>query len=238
MNSTTFNSLPNNILAYWLSKNTIENFIKFSPLSEYADARNGFTTGSNDLFLRQWFEVENKNICYDATDLIYALYSGKKWFPYNKGGECKKWYGNQDYVIDWEKDGERIKKYGHLVPRSLTYMFFESVSWSKIASGNISFRYFPKGFMFDVAGLSLFVKEEAELTKESMIAFLNSKVCQHYLKAISPTLNFEVGQVTNLPIGVTHDLELEELVSKNLKTCKEDWDFYETSWNFKKHPLI
>ena len=141
MNSTTFNSLPNNILAYWLSKNTIENFIKFSPLSEYADARNGFTTGSNDLFLRQWFEVENKNICYDATDLIYALYSGKKWFPYNKGGECKKWYGNQDYVIDWEKNGERIKIWTS-VP-SLTYMFLNGVM-VKNSSGNISFRYFQR----------------------------------------------------------------------------------------------
>lgn len=238
MNLSVYETIPTNLFAYWLSGNTIKNFVRGKCLSEYADARNGFTTGNNDLFLRIWSEIENENICFNATDMIFALYTGKKWFPYNKGGEFHKWYGNQDYVINWMSDGKEIKKYGHLVPRSLTYMFFESISWSKISSGSISFRYYPKGFMFDVAGLSLFVKEEYKQFEKYIMGFLNSNVSQHYLRAMSPTLNYETGQISNLPIVLDDSNSVKEIVVENIEICKEEWDSFEESWNFKKHPLI
>lgn len=170
--------------------------------------------------------------------MIFALYTGKKWFPYNKGGEYHKWYGNQDYVINWMLDGKEIKKYGHLVPRSLTYMFFESISWSKISSGSISFRYFPKGFMFDVAGLGLFIKDEYNQLEKYIMGFLNSNVSQHYLRAMSPTLNYETGQISNLPIVLDDLNSVKEIVVENIEICKKEWNEYETSWNFKKHPLV
>lgn len=180
------------------------------------------------------------NICFDATDFIYALYTGKKWFPYNKGGEYRRWYGNQNYLINWLGDGKEIKKYGHLVPRSLNYMFFESISWSKISSGTISFRYYPKGFMFDVAGLGLFLKDEYKDLKEYCIAFLNCKVAQYYLKFFSPTLNYESGQIANLPVINNEEKRkiVQDIVDENINKSKEDLDSFETSWDFKKHPLI
>lgn len=238
MNISCYNSIPSNIIGYWLSKKTLDNFSKGTPLSEFADARNGFTTGNNDLFLRCWHEVSLPSICFDATDTIFAFYTGKKWFPYNKGGEYHKWYGNQCYLINWQEDGKDIKQYDHLVPRSYNYMFFESISWSKISSGIISFRYFPKGFMFDVAGLSLFLKDDVSLDKNYMMAFLNSNVCQFYLNAMSPTLNYETGQISNLPIIQCENDKVSEKVSKSILNVNEDWDSFETSWNFKKHPLI
>lgn len=238
MNLSVYETIPTNLFAYWLSGNTIKNFVRGKCLSEYADARNGFTTGNNDLFLRIWSEIENENICFNATDMIFALYTGKKWFPYNKGGEYNKWYGNQDYVINWMLDGKEIKKYGHLVPRSLTYMFFESISWSKISSGSISFRYYPKGFMFDVAGLGLFIKDEYNQLEKYIMGFLNSNVSQHYLRAMSPTLNYETGQISNLPIVLDDSNSVKEIVVENIEICKKEWNEYETSWNFKKHPLV
>ena len=238
MNLSTYNTLPSNIIAYWLSNNTIKNFIRGEKLSHYADARNGFTTGNNDLFLRFWPETRFQDICFGATDLFYALYTGKKWFPYNKGGEYHKWYGNQDYLINWLSDGKEIKKYGHLVPRSLNYMFFESISWSKISSGSVSFRFYPKGFMFDVAGLGLFVKDEHSHYKNYLMGFLNSGVSQHYLRAMSPTLNYETGQISNLPIVIEKTQDVDSLVNENIDENTKDWDSFETSWNFKKHPLV
>ena len=117
-------------------------------------------------------------------------------------------------------------------------MFFESISWSKISSGNISFRHFPKGFMFDVAGLSLFVKTESTVNDMQILAFLNSSVCQFYLNAMSPTLNFETGQISNLPMKKTISDDAKKLAKKSIENAKKDWDYFETSWDFKKHPLI
>ncbi len=238
MNISSYNSIPSNIIGYWLSKKTIDNFSKGKSLSEYADARNGFTTGNNDLFLRLWHEVSIEKVQFNSTDTIQAFYTGKKWFPYNKGGEYRKWFGNQSYVINWQYDGKDIKKYGHLVPRSYNNMFFEAISWSKISSGSISFRFFPQGFMFDVAGLSLFLKEDSTIDKKYILAFLNSSVCQYYLSAMSPTLNYETGQISNLPIIEFDSHGLNEKVEKSISYAEDDWDKFETSWDFKKHPLI
>lgn len=238
MNLSVYNSIPTHLLAYWLSESTIKNFVRGKSLSTYADTRNGFTTGNNDLFLRLWSEIKTDSICFNASDFICALYTGKKWFPYNKGGEYRKWYGNQDYVINWLSDGKEIKKYGHLVPRSLNYMFFESISWSKISSGNVSFRFYPKGFMFDVAGLGLFVKDDYTDLCKYLMGFLNSNVSQHYLRAMSPTLNYETGQISNLPIVLSKTKEIDDIVEDNISIGIDEWDDFETSWNFRKHPLV
>lgn len=238
MNLSVYNLIPNQAFAYWLSESTIKNFVRGKSLSTYANARNGFTTGNNDLFLRLWSEIKTDSICFNATDFICALYTGKKWFPYNKGGEYRKWYGNQDYVINWWSDGKEIKKHGHLVPRSLNYMFFESISWSKISSGNVSFRFYPKGFMFDVAGLGLFVKDDYTDLCKYLMGFLNSNVSQHYLRAMSPTLNYETGQISNLPIVLSKTKKIDDIVEENISIGTDEWDDFETSWNFRKHPLV
>lgn len=239
-NKNIFETLPGNLIAYWLSVNAIKSFKRGNGLGNFYETRNGFTTGNNDKFLRLWFEVSDSESYYTATDCIQALYTGKTWFPYNKGGDYKKWYGNQEYVINWKSDGKDIKSFGHLVPRSMTYMFFESISWSKIATGRIAFRYYPKGFMFDVAGLSMFRKNEKVPPETYIIGLMNSAIAMYYLKAMSPTMNFESGQIANVPIIKDENQYniVSTFVNANIEESKQEWDSFETSWNFKKHPLI
>ena len=174
-----FEKIPGSPIAYWVSDKVREIFEKNQKLSEIADSKNGFTTGNNDLFLRIWNEINYSKIGYSMSNSQEALESKKKWFPYNKGGEFRKWYGNQEYLVNWENNGYSIKEYAHLVPRSLKYMFLPNISWSKISSSSISFRYYPKGFMFDVAGLSMFLQKG--ISHFYIIGFLNSKISHKIL---------------------------------------------------------
>ena len=238
MNISTYNSLPNNIWAYWVSNNLVGIFNSSSSLSNYADVKQGLSTADNDRFLKLWFEVNISNECFVATDSINAFALGKKWFAFNKGGEFRKWYGNQDYVINWNLDGVEIKKYDKSVIRNPQFYFLSSISWSKIATNSISFRIYPKGFIFDSAGCSLFPKKGEDSLY--FLALLNSKVIQSILNAISPTINYVPGQIEMLPIIINRQLvkQVNELASYQVKISENDFDSFETSWNFKRHPLI
>ena len=231
-----FEKIPGSPIAYWVSDKVREIFEKNQKLGEIADLKNGFTTGNNDLFLRLWNEVSFIKIGYNMSNSQEALESKKKWFPYNKGGNFKKWYGNQEYLINWENEGNSIKGYGHLVARSLKYMFLPNISWSKIGSSTISFRYYPLGFMFDVAGLSMFLQKE--ISYFYIIGFLNSKISHRILAFLSSTLNFEVGHISNIPIIKKENTLVEKLVEENFNISKEEWDSRETSWDFEKLSLI
>lgn len=231
-----FEKIPGSPVAYWVSDKVREIFEKNRKLSEIADSKNGFTTGNNDLFLRIWNEINYSKIGYSMSNSQEALESKKKWFPYNKGGEFRKWYGNQEYLVNWENNGYSIKEYAHLVPRSLKYMFLPNISWSKISSSNISFRYYPKGFMFDVAGLSMFLQKG--ISHFYIIGFLNSKISHKILTFFSPTLNFEVGHISNIPIIRKENSLIENLVEENISISKEEWDSRETSWDFEKLSLV
>ena len=231
-----FEKIPGSPIAYWVSDKIREIFEKNQKLGEIADLKNGFTTGNNDLFLRLWNEVSFIKIGYNMSNSQEALESKKKWFPYNKGGNFKKWYGNQEYLINWENEGNSIKGYGHLVARSLKYMFLPNISWSKIGSSTISFRYYPLGFMFDVAGLSMFLQKE--ISYFYIIGFLNSKISHRILAFLSSTLNFEVGHISNIPIIKRENTLIEKLVEENISISKEEWDSRETSWDFEKLSLV
>ena len=242
MNISCYNSIPGNIVAYWVSKNFINIFSKCSSLINYCDAKQGLATGNNNLFLRYWFEVDSNTEYFGATDSISAFYTGKKWFPYNKGGEYNKWYGNQDFVINWSCDGKDIKNYtkdGKIasVIRSPQYYFNECLSWSKICSSSISFRYYPKGFIFDVAGCSIFAEDKETLYY--LFGILNSNVTKYILSVLAPTINYEVGQISVLPIINNVNLcDSTKIVNNNILLKKKEYDSFETSWDFKKHPLI
>lgn len=245
MNISSYNYIPTNIFAYWISINLRESFIHGIKLSELATPRQGMATSDNNRFLRLWYEVGNNNVFFNATDYIQAMYTGKKWFPYNKGGEYRKWYGNNDYLINYQNNGKEVKEYATKLYKTATrtiksqsYYFFESVTWSKISSGKISFRYKPSGFVFDVAGTSIF-SEDGDALKY-LIGLLNTNVLQSILSATSPTLNYESGQIANLPV-LFKELQrehVERCVNENINLSKDDWDSFETSWDFKKHPLI
>ena len=186
--------------------------------------------------------MDYNKIGFSSKNCEESKKTNKKWFPYNKGGDYRKWYGNQEFIVNWENGGYEIRNIrgsnGRIRSRAQNTQFYfhESLSWSKISSGKIAFRYYPRGFIFDVAGCSVFLKENLNY----IFGFLNSNVCGDILNLISPTLNYEVGHIASLPI-ILNEYEqnkIEELVKENITIEKEDWDENETSWNFKTHPLI
>ena len=181
-------------------------------------------------------EVDFNKIGFSSKTCEESELTNKKWFPYNKGGSFRKWYGNQEYIINWEKNGDELKNFKKSVLRNSQFYFNESLSWSKISSGKIAFRYYPNGFIFDVAGCSIFLKENLNY----IAGFLNSDICSNILDLISPTLNYEVGHISSLPIIINESKkdEIENIVLNNISLCENDWNDYETSWNFKKHPIL
>lgn len=230
-----FSSLPNNLIIYWLSDATIKVFKKGITLSSIVTPKQGLATGKNELFVRMWHEVGFDKLYLNATDSIQAMYTGKKWFPYNKGGAFRKWYGNNDYVINWEANGRAVSNFSGSVIRNSNFYFFESISWSKIASGPIAFRYKPQGHIFDVAGCSVF-GNHVQLVY--LLGAVNSNVIMNIIKATAPTLNYEVGQISSIPIIFGNEDMVREIVDNNVKISKTDWDSFEESWDFKKHPLL
>lgn len=237
-----FSEIPSSPIAYWASDTAISAFNNKN-IGMLGEPRVGLQTGENERFLRWWFEVDLDKLKFDAKSRLDALESGEKWFPYNKGGEFRKWYGNNNHVINWEKDGEEIRNFkdknGKLrsVIRNPDYYFQQCITWSKISSGSIAFRYKPYGHIFDVAGTSIFLDEEI---MNYIFGFCNSKVALQFAKILSPTLNYEVGHISNFPIieDDRHKLPISSLVSECIKISKEDWDSYETSWDFITHPLV
>lgn len=224
---TNFNKIPGSPIAYWVSDRVIEIFEENKSLGEYADVKQGLATADNDRFRRNWYEVSVNKI---------SINNGEKWFPYNSGGGFRKWYGNQYYVVNWENDGEEIKKFEKSVVRNPQFYFKESISWSKIASGGLGVRYFPEGFIFDVAGCSIFEKEKG--LNQYVLGILNSNLKESLIESISPTLNFEVGQINSVPIIKTDRTDYKDLVKENIAISKKDWDSRETSWDFASNPLI
>ena len=245
--STHFKNLPGYPIGYWTSTHILDAFQNGRALNTLASPRQGMATTDNHKYLRHWFEVNLTHIGFDL-DKQTAIHSGFKWFPYNKGGTYRKWYGNQDYIVNYQNDGQSIKhdvltKYPYLktpdyVVKNQDTYFKPSLSWSKISSGSVAFRYFPRGFLYDVSGCSIFFKNDLELYIYA--GFLNSVVCKKILEIISPTLNYETGHIAILPILETqaHEERIKNLVQDNIQISMNDWDSYETSWHFKKHPLI
>ena len=238
-----FKKIPGSIIGYWISENIINIFLKGEILKKQGDTRQGMATSDNNRFLRQWFEVEFNNIGFGCKNKDIAIQSLKKWFPYNKGGAYRKWYGNQDYVINYWNDGEEVKANAERLYNSVTRTiksiseyFKPCLSWSKVTSGNIAFRYFPEGFIFDVAGCCIFFKEQSLINYYS--AFLNSIVAKKIFSVLSPTLNYEAGHVASVPVIIDKKEQVNELVKITVNISRQDWDAHETSWDFQKNELL
>ncbi|MCF2561554.1 BREX-1 system adenine-specific DNA-methyltransferase PglX [Bifidobacterium boum] len=231
-----FAQIPGSPIVYWLPQSLMETFSTGKQLKDVAEPKQGLATADNNRFLREWWEVTDSTIKFDCPDRDTAQASGKKWFPYNKGGEFRKWYGNQDYVLNWENDGKELFDFKpRSVIRNPRYYFKPSVSWSKISSGDPAFRYFPAGFVFDVSGTSCFCDES---NRWNLLSFVNSSLAYSQLTAIAPTLNFEVGQIATLPIRKVNSEEVNPIINALISTSKSDWDSYETSWDFTRFPLL
>lgn len=235
--------LPDLPFAYWITEKESDLF-KQESFEKRAFFRQGMATSNNKKFLRFWYEVSLKKSSYNSEGLEIAREGKKKWFSYNKGGDFRKWYGNHEYVVNWENDGKELKEYTSKLSQGMNvrlksreYYFKESLSWSKISSGQIAFRYYPQGFIFDVAGCSIF---NAENLKLYLLGLSNTKVSHRILEYISPTLNFELEHIKSIPIIIYEDNkdEINDLVQQNIDLSKDGWDSFETSWDFKMHPLI
>ena len=236
-------NIPGMPISYWASKNIISTF-KNELFDSKVLFRQGMATSDNNRFLRYWYEVDSNKESFDSKNLQDAQNSGKKWFAYNKGGEFRKWYGNHEYVVNWENDGKEMKEYTSKLPQGMNvrlksreYYFKECFSWSKISSSKIAFRYYPNGFAFDVAGCCAFDYGE---NLYYYLGLANSIVVYKMLEFISPTMNYELDHLKKIPIifNEKYKNEVDNIVKENINLAKDDWDSFETSWNFKKHPLL
>ena len=240
-NIKDFINIPGYSMAYWVSDNFIKCFDN-KKLSDYGTACVGLQTSDNSRFLREWYEVDKDKIGFNMSSIDESISSKKKWFPYNKGGEYRKWYGNTIEVVNWENNGKEIREYNNYLNATRTsnigiantqYYFKESGTWGLVSSARFSVRYSPKGAIFDTGGSSLFSDNIKYL-----IGLLNTKIVQEIMRIQNPTLNFQPGNVSKIPIIIDKVNEVELFVEQNINLSKKDWDSFEISWDFKRHPLL
>ncbi len=234
--SNNLSIIPSSPIAYWVGDSFFEAFKTGTLLGKIADSKQGIATADNNRFLREWYEVDFGNIKFDAKNHDEAKSTKRKWFPYNKGGDFRKWYGNNDYVVNWENDGFELRNYKKAVLRNPNYYFKPCFSWSLISSSVAAFRYKPYGHLFDVAGMSCFCKDNLNY----LLALCNSTVVTNILKVIAPTINYQCGDIANIPVlNAPEQLSvINNMTQQNIDMSKEDWDAFETSWDFRKHPLV
>jgi len=237
-----FEKIPGSPIAYWASKPLISDFEIGIPLKDLVDPKVGLQTGDNSRFLRQWFEVNVHNISFNTKSTAESLRSIKKWFPYNKGGSYRKWYGNFDYIVNWQHDGFEIRNLkdakGKLRsrPQNTNYYFREAITWSDVTSGHFSMRYRESGSIFDVVGMSLFSLKRDIL--EKILAFSNTKVMNFIMSLLNPTIHASIGYVSLMPIISSQDPRVNSLSKESVDVTRNDWDTFENSWNFSKSPLV
>ncbi|MHA4217508.1 BREX-1 system adenine-specific DNA-methyltransferase PglX [Bacillus cereus] len=235
VSSSIFEKMPNAVIAYWASSKISGVFENYSNLGRIAEPKQGLATADNKRFLRLWHEVNYIDIAYSCLNEEQAIKVAKKWFPYNKGGSFRKWYGNQEYVINWENNGQSVKAFKGSVIRNPSYYFKPGVTWSRTSSKNLSMRIQEKGTIFDCEGC--FLSTDNYDRDLNILAFMNSNVAKKLLSFISPTLHFQIGDIKNIPIaeGNTQSIQYTE---ENINIAKEEWNSFETSWDFKKHPFL
>ena len=238
---SNFSKIPGSPVAYWVSAGLLSAFATGKSLGDIALARNGMKTGENGRFVRLWWEVILQGFNSTACDWKEASSSGAKWFPYNKGGEFRKWYGNNDCIVNWQNEGDEIFNHAKADKRNvqdypLELKFKPSASWSLVTSGQPAFRY-KENNLSDIAGMSFFTEKQELLI---LLGFCNSKIALEILKILAPTINFQAGDIGRLPIvdyGVETDT-IRALVTSNIDESALDWDSFETSWDFRHHPLL
>lgn len=235
--SDCFKAIPGMPIAYWVSDKVIDCFVKGKPLAEIAEPRQGLATGDNDRFLRLWHEVDNNLIGLHKKSIEDFHSSGMKYAPYNKGGEYRKWYGNFDNVIKFDIENyKELSNSGNHLP-SRQFYFKQSITWSFVGTSYFGVRYSPVGSVFDVGGSSIFPTEEIIFYLTGLMC---SKISTKIMNILNPTINFQVGDVKRIPVinSAKYKPIIDELVKENIIISKTDWDSFETSWDFKKHPLL
>ena len=215
------------IAAYWVSKNFIDAFQNGKSIGCFSKVSEGIKTGNNDLYLRLWHEICANKFSFGRMEFTY------KWYPHHKGGEFRKWYGNKDWIINWANNGEEIKQETNSGLQGQTLYFKEFISWSKISSKGNPMRYYNYGCLFD-SGAPALANTQLMIT----LALFNGKVGHYYLSVLSPTINLQVGDVKAMPLLYTGNSDIDRLAIECINLSSDDWNSFETSWDFKKHPII
>lgn len=238
--ATNFSKIPGSPIAYWVNNAVLSVFTRGQSLGNIANPCQGLISGDVNRFVRKWFECSLHKLCFNGKN--GDVERNGKWFPYSNGGAFLRWYGNNEDVVNWENDGFEIRNFfdenGKLRsrPQGQRFYFQEGGTWSAISSGAFSVRYYPDGYLFSNAGMAVFSEHETLLY---LIAFLNSKLCSLYLKVFNEGLNFNQGDIVKLPIIFSKDnIAAISITNHNIEISKDAWDSYETSWDFKRHPLV
>ena len=239
-----FSKIPGSPVAYWVSDNLVSAFASGIRFKEVGDTRQGMATSDVNRFTRYWYEPSFASIGWDYTDLGTTENGLHTWFPYIKGGSFRKWYGNEEYLVNWKYNGRDVKQYAAKLYKSysrtiknISEYLKPCISWGMVTSGDISVRFYPAGQIFDIAGCCCFSKDDVRLY---LLAFMNSKVANVCTKIINPTINMNVGDIANLPLLIDMSKKTEIDISTDIciSISKSDWDSYETSWDFKRNPLV
>lgn len=238
---SNFSKIPGSPVAYWISNRLVSAFANGELIGTLFDIKHGMSTGDNDACLRLWNEVKIDRIAFMCADYQEFLTTHKRWVPFNKGGEYRRWYGNNVYILGYDDEYNAImdSKEGHRHDNP-SYYFRDGGTWTTISSGLASFRRYGKGFIFSNKGSGIFKK--SDITVDYIIGLLNSCVCKSILEVLSPTIGFELGYIAKIPFNMPEyqkgHLQVELLESDCVQISKTDWDSYETSWDFKRNPLV
>lgn len=239
--ATNFSKIPGSPIAYWASSKIMYIFKKEKNLGQVGEVKLGLSPGNTELVLKKWHEVSQTNISYNCKDRNESINTSRTWFPCNKGGHFRKWYGNREYVINWGNDGYIIRNMkdekGRLIsrPQNLDYQFNRHIGYSRITSGKTAFRIYDQGFLFTDSSSGIFID-----SMEYYLGFLNSKCSFKSIEFINPTLNYQAGDILRIPLVYNKNVE-KEVSSKtkdSIDLSKKDWDSFETSWDFTVHPLV
>lgn len=244
-NTDNFSKIPGSPVAYWAGIAEINAFATNPIIDDVFETKNGMSTTNNNLFLRLWFECDKQKCGFGSYTAESAKNSKKKWFRYNKGGEFRRWYGNNDYLVNWENDGEELKAYvtkhyGSYSKeiRGESRYFCESITWSGVTSSATGFRYSSQGALFDSGANGLFADNTESLMY--LLGFLNTRLVVNFVKIKNPTINTGSGTVGKLPICIdsSRKSDVNALAYECVDLSRTDWDSFETSWDFKRHPLV
>lgn len=238
-----FSKIPGSPIAYWVHLKTLEAF-SHKKLIDYAIPKQGLATGDNDRFLRFWYEVSFPKIDFKCSTVDESVECKKKWFPCNKGGAFRRWYGNREYIVNWENNGYEIRNNfdsngkQRSRPQNVEYYFKEGMTWSTLSNSKLSMRYSPAGSMFETKGSVCFPKNIDNL--KYLLGFMNTKVAMEMLQFLSPTIDYHEGPIGRVPIifSVQNEPKITKLVTELIQACTEDWNNFETSWDFNHHPFI
>lgn len=239
-----FKKIPGSPVAYWVNEkvyHVFENGVRFKTIG---DTRQGMATSDVNRFTRLWYEVDCCNIGWNYSKLDSTEDGVHTWYPYIKGGTFRKWYGNEDYLVNWKFNGKEVKEYAAKLYKSysrtiknISEYLKPCISWGMVTTNNLSVRYYPAGHIFDIARCCCFSNDEVRLY---LLGFLNSCIANTFCKILNPTINMNVGDIGNLPLIVskTYKEKVDFLVERCIELAKLDWNSFETSWDFKCHPLI